>query len=94
MDIWHPDEGIGIATINSAIWTWAQKHLGLEDCHIELQNEESFEEYLTSFKANEELFGGDPTVEARFTDELIEELSQLWNKSKNEVLNKLEEHSK
>ncbi|AFM04726.1 hypothetical protein Fleli_2354 [Bernardetia litoralis DSM 6794] len=90
MDIWHPDEGIGISTINSAIKVWAKEHLRIEDCDIEIQNEESFEDSLKSFKENEELFGGDSKVEVKFADELIEELSQHWKKPKDEVLKKLE----
>jgi len=90
MDIWHPDEGIGISTINSAIEVWAKEHLGIEGCDIEIQNEESFEDSLKSFKEEEELFRGDSKVEVKFADELIEELSQHWKKPKGEVLKKLE----
>lgn len=90
MDIWHPDEGIGISTIESAIKTWAKDHLRIVDCEIEIQNEESFEDSFKSFKENEELFGSDSKVEVKFADELIEELSLRWQKSKDEVLKKLE----
>lgn len=89
MDIWHPDEVIGLSTIESAIKTWANVHLAIEDCEIEIQGEESFEESLKSFKENEELFGGNSKVEVTFTDELIDELSQHWEKPKEEVLKKL-----
>jgi len=90
IEIWHPDEGIGISTIETGVKAFAKKHLGIEDCDIEIQNEESFEESLKSFKENEGLFGGDSKVEVKFADELIEELSQLWKKPKEEVLKKLE----
>ncbi|WNJ17124.1 hypothetical protein [Pontibacter sp. G13] len=90
MDIWHPDEGIGISTINSAIKVWAKEHLRIEDCDIEIQNEESFDDSLKSFKEDEELFGDGSKVEVKFADELIEELSQHWKKPKDEVLKKLE----
>jgi len=46
MDIWHPDEVIGISTIESAIKTWAKEHLKIDDCEIKIENEESFEESL------------------------------------------------
>lgn len=90
MDILHPDEGIGLSTIESAVKTWAKEHLHIEDCEIEIQDEEPIEESLKSFKENEELFGGDSTVEVKFADELIDELSQHWKKPKEEVLKKLE----
>ncbi|MBL3659005.1 hypothetical protein [Fulvivirga sediminis] len=90
MDIWHPDEGIGISTIDSAIKILAKEHLGITDCVVEIQNEGSFEDSLKSFKENEELFGGESKVEVKFTDELIEELSQHWKKPKDEVLKQLE----
>ena len=90
MDIWHPDEGIGLSTIESAVKTWAKQHLQIEDCEIEIENGESFEESLKSYKENQELFGGDATVEVNFSEEVIDELSQRWKKSKEEVLIKLE----
>ena len=77
-------------TIESAIKTWAKDHLRIVDCEIEIQNEESFEDSFKSFKENEELFGSDSKVEVKFADELIEELSLRWQKSKDEVLKKLE----
>lgn len=94
MDIWHPDEGIGISTINSAIKTWAKDHLNLENCYIEIQNEESFEDSLTSFKEEEKLFGSDSKLEVKFADELIKELSIYWNKTRDEVFKILEKSVK
>lgn len=90
MDIWHPDEGIGISTIETAIKTWATKHLEIEACEIEIQNIESFEDSLDSFKENLELFGDGSKVEIVFADELVDELSELWKKPKQEVLKKLQ----
>ena len=90
MDIWHPDEGIGLSTIDSAVKTWAKQHLQIEDCEIKIENEEPLEESLKSFKENEELFGGNSRVKVKFTDGLIDELSQYWKKPKDEVLKKLE----
>ena len=50
MDIWHPDEGIVLSTIESAIKNWAKDHLAIEDCEIEIQSKVSFEEALKLFK--------------------------------------------
>lgn len=90
MDIWHPDEGIGISTIETGVNAFAKKHLDKEAYEVEIQNVESFEESLKSFKENEEVLGGDSKVEIKFTDDLIEDLSQHWKKPKEEVLKKLE----
>ena len=94
MDIWHPDDRIGISTIETGVKAFAKKHLRIDDCEIEIQNGESFEESLRSFKENEEFFGGDSKVKVSFSDELIEELSKHWKKPKEEVLKKLEESIK
>lgn len=89
MDIWHLDERIGISTINSAIKTWAKKHLGIKDCDVKIHNEDSVEHSLKTFIENEELFGSDSKIEMKFTDELIEDLSLYWKKPKDDVLQKL-----
>ncbi len=90
MDIWHPDEVIGISTIETGVKAWAKEHLKVEDCEVIIENNESLEDSLKSFEENEKLFGGDSKMEIKFSDDLIEELSQCWKKSKDEVLKKLE----
>ncbi|MGB3467474.1 MAG: hypothetical protein WBA74_19470 [Cyclobacteriaceae bacterium] len=90
MDIWHPDEAIGLLTIESAIKTWAKEHLEIEECEIEIQNEDSLEESLSSFMEDEALFGDNSKVEIKLADKLIDELSQYWGLSAEEVLKKLE----
>ncbi|MEP0266854.1 hypothetical protein [Dokdonia sp.] len=90
IEIWHPDEGIGISTIENAVKAFAKKHLGIEECDVEIQDDESFEESLKSFEENIDLFGDGSKIEIKFTDKLIEELSQHWNKPKDEVIKKLE----
>lgn len=89
MDIWHPDEDIGLSTIESAVKIWAKKHLTLENCEIEIQNVEPFEDSFKSFKEHEEFFTGGSTVEVKFEDRLIQDLSQLWKMSKEDVLKRL-----
>lgn len=90
MDIWHPDEGIGISTIESGIKAWAKEHLEIEDCEVKIENDESLEDSLKSFEDNKNLFGGESKIEIKFSDDLVEELSQHWKKTKDEVLRKLE----
>lgn len=90
MDIWHPDEEIGLSTIETGVKTWAKQHLNIEDCEIEIQNEVPFEESLESFKEAEELFGDGSNIDIKFADELVDELSQYWKKPKDEVLKVLE----
>ena len=89
MEIWHPDEGIGISTIESGIKSWAKEHLDIQNCEIKIENDESFEDSLKSFEEKEKLFGGESRIEVRFTDELVDELSRHWKKPKAEVLKKL-----
>jgi len=89
MDIWHPDEGIGISTIRSAVKSFAKQYLKLDNCEIEIDGIVPIDESLKSFKENEELFGGNSKVEIKFTDELIEDLSQYFKKTKEEILIRL-----
>lgn len=91
LDIWHPDERIGLSTIDSGVKAFAKEHLGLEYCEIKIQNVESYEDSLKSFKENEKLlFGTESKARIKFSDELVEDLSRHWGKSKEEVLKKLE----
>jgi len=90
MNIWHPDERVGLSTIESGVKTWAKEHLRIEDCEIEIQNVESVDESIKSFEENREIFKNNSTIDVKFTDELIDDLSRHWKKSKKEVLKKLE----
>ena len=93
-DIWHPDESIGLSTIKDAVKEFAKKHLGLEDCEIEIQNGETLEESIESFEEHQKSFGLNSEIEIRFSDELIEELCQYWKKSPGEVSQILEKSIK
>jgi len=64
MDIWHPDEGIGISTIETGVKAFAKEYLGIKNSIIEIQNGGSFEESLKSFNENEKLFRGGSKIEA------------------------------
>lgn len=90
LEIWHPDEAIGIPTLQTAITAFAKKHLRIENCEIEIQNSMSIEESLKSFKENKNLFGGGSPLEIKFSEDLLDELSVLWRTPKAEVLKKLE----
>ena len=89
LDIWHPHEAIGISTIKSAVKEFAKKFLEINDCHIQIENIEEFEESIKTFEEEEKLFGSDNPMKIGFTPELIGELSILWNKSEEDVLVKL-----
>lgn len=90
MDIWHPDEGIDLSTIKSAVKVWAKKHLHIENCEVVIDDIMPFEESLADFKEHGDLFRNDSEINVVFADELVEELSQLWNKPKEDVLKTLE----
>ena len=91
MDIWHPDTGIGISTIETGIKTWAKGHLGIETCEVHIENGESLEESLKSFKENENLLARGSIIKVEFSEEVIEELSRYWKKPNEEVLKKLQD---
>lgn len=89
IDIMHPDRGIGLSTIETGVKAFAKKHLGIENCKVEVLCGETFEASLKSFKENEKLLGGKLNVIEKFTDELIDDLSQYWQISREGVLKKL-----
>lgn len=90
-EIWHPDESIGLSTIRSAITAFASVHLGINDCVIEFRNIEAFDESLRSYNENEKLFESKSGVKISFDDDMINELSELWQKPREEVLKKLKQ---
>lgn len=89
IDILHPDKKIGLSTIKTAVKAFAKKHLGIDDCEVEIECDENFEESLKSFKENEKLLGREFSGVEKFTDELIEDLSLYWQISREGVLKKL-----
>ncbi|AZA49616.1 hypothetical protein EG346_16150 [Chryseobacterium carnipullorum] len=88
MDIWHPDEGIDLKTIETAVSSFAKDFLGIENCIVEVVHEESLEESIKSFKIHQESLG-EGNVYIRFSNELVLELSERWKMGKKEVLEKL-----
>lgn len=89
MDIWHPNENIGISTIKTAVKEFGRKFLKEEITNVKIENAETFEESIKSFEENEKLFGGDNPIKISFSDELIDELSTHWEIPKDEVLSRL-----
>lgn len=94
MDIWHPDENIGISTIKTAVKEFGRKFLNQEITNIKIENVETFEEAIKSFEENKELFGSENPVRISFSEELLDELSNHWEMSKDEVLSKLKKELK
>lgn len=88
-DIWHTDEGIGIETIKTGISDFAKRYLDLNDCYVEIEDDETLEDYIKSFNDYEQKYNGSNPVKIAFSEEVVEELSILWGKSKIEVLEKL-----
>ncbi|GEN71521.1 MULTISPECIES: hypothetical protein [Chryseobacterium] len=88
IDIWHPDEEIDLRTIETAVGSFAKNILEIENCTVEVVDDEPFEEAIKSFKIHQERFGGDD-VKIRFSDELILELSERWKMEKEKILEKL-----
>lgn len=86
MDIWHPDEGIDLDTIETGVKAFANKFLGINDVLVQIEDIESFEESLQSFNENQKLFYGEKPIEVVFSNELVKELSVSWKKNEKEVL--------
>jgi hypothetical protein len=89
IDIWHPDENIGISTIETTVKEFVGKFLNQEITNIIIENAETFEESIMSFEENEKLFGRDKPVNISLSEELINELSHHWKMPKDDVLSKL-----
>jgi hypothetical protein len=91
LEIWHPHESIGIATIESAVKEFAKAFLEINDCQVQIECIEELEDAIKSFEGNEELFNSDNSINIEFSTELIIELSTLWKKPKEDVLRRLKE---
>lgn len=87
IEIFHPDEGIDIDTIKSAIRIFAKDFLKIEDCTVDVEDF-SLEESIESFKTHQKRFNNG-NMNVLFSDELISELSERWKMKKEQVLDKL-----
>jgi hypothetical protein len=85
MDIWHHHESIDLSTIKSAVENFAHQFLKLDNVEIEIE-EEPFENSLKDYKKHMEHFGDGEEIQISFSDEVVNNLSVLWNKSKEETL--------
>lgn len=94
VDIWHPDDGIDLESIKTGVESFLKKHFAMEEVDIEIESNVSIEEAYESFIEHEKMFAGDSPVEIKFSDEIVEKLSKDWNKSKDEVIQKLEKLAK
>ncbi|MFC3158273.1 hypothetical protein SAMN05443633_110153 [Chryseobacterium arachidis] len=88
IEIFHPDEGIGIDTIQSAVNTFAKDFLHIDHSTVEVVCDVPLEEAVKSFKVHQERFG-DGDINVLFSDKVITELSVLWKMEKEQVLDKL-----
>lgn len=89
MEIWHPDEGIDISTIYSAVANFSITFLELDNADIQIMEGESLEESFKSYKENLKYFGFDGHVDITFSNDLVKDLAALWKKSPEEVLDRL-----
>jgi hypothetical protein len=89
LDIWHPDESIDISTIQSATNDFASTFLKLDNVDIQIEEGEGLEESLKSYKEHLKHFGPNGQIEVAFKDDLVNQLSVLWDKSTEETLDKL-----
>ncbi len=93
LDIWHPDENIDISTIESGVSNFINRFLGFTDYKIEIERMD-IQEAIAEYKEHIKLFDDSEEVKIKFSNELIDELSILWNKPENEVLQRLNDSIK
>jgi hypothetical protein len=84
IEVWHPDDSISLYTIIEAVKNFAQVFLKLSNCEVEIEDIPTLETSIESFTTR--VVPG----EIKFSDELIEQLSQVWNLQREEVLARLE----
>jgi hypothetical protein len=86
IEIWHPDDSISLKTIIEAVENFAQVFLKLINCEVEIEDIPTLEASIESFTTR-----GIPG-KIKFSDELIEQLSQVWNLPREGVLARLEKN--
>ncbi|RTQ47816.1 hypothetical protein EJV47_18015 [Hymenobacter gummosus] len=88
-DIWHPDERVGLSTVQEAVREFARAFLGIENCEVEVTDAEPLETAIATFKEHERLFGGANPVEIHFADNVVAELAEAWGTTQEQALAKL-----
>ena len=94
LEIWHTDEAIDLYTIENAVQNFALKFYNIKGCKVVVNSDITLEQAVETFKNEQENWGNSAEVKIEFTENLINELSNLWKISKNEVLLKLENATK
>ena len=96
IEIWHPDERLGIESVKSGVKDFLARHLGIKNCEIVVDYNcgVSFEESLQEFKEHAALFLGEKSPKVEFSEDLVKELSHKWDQSPEKVLERLRKASK
>ncbi|RAK62079.1 hypothetical protein [Hymenobacter edaphi] len=89
-DIWHPDERVGLATVQDAVREFARAFLGLAACEVIITEPEPLEKAVATFKGHQLLFNGDKPVKIHFADNVISELAEVWGITPEATLQKLQ----
>lgn len=86
IDIWHPDEAIGVSTIINGIKMFAHKYLEIDNCQVKFENFENIEQSIKSFKEETTIFKKQNQIKIALSKELVTDLSILLHKSEEAIL--------
>ncbi len=89
IEIWCPEEGIGVSVLKNCVLEFARKFLMVEEVEVGINPIVSIEESIETFKKYQQLNTKEPSISIALSPELIYELSKLWNKSEQDVSNEL-----
>ncbi len=87
IEIWNPEETIGISTITESVQLFATQFLKQENCTIEINPVKDIDASYESFKGSEE--NESSPVPINLSPKLIQALSKLWNQPENIVRQKI-----
>lgn len=95
IELWHPDEAIDLSTLFDAVKIFITKFLKIDEekYDLEIKDQIPIDEAISSFKEHMEIFGNSD-IPIAFSDELIEDLSQKLNLTKEEVRELLQKQTK
>ena len=91
MDIWHPDEVIGISTIKTAIQAFAMKFLAIENCEVTFDHVMPLEEAVSTLEETYRLAGYAIPKRRKLSKKSLGEIAEMWQMPEKEVLMKLKE---
>ncbi len=85
IEIWLPEERIGIKALKASIKKFATFFLKIENCTIKIDPIKTVEESIKTFQMSEEF----QSIKVNLSPQQIYELSKLWNNTGSDIYNQL-----